>query len=77
MYGGHRPFVRRDSSAGGGLAETGALSGAGAIEKLPLAYGDFFSQRIVKLKSDMDSQLVSKTHKKLVVFWQKHNFTRW
>ena len=38
-------------------------------------YGEIFQKRVVKLRNDMDSQLVSRTHKKLAEFCQKSNIT--
>ena len=38
-------------------------------------YGEIFSKRVIKLRNDMDSQLVSGTHKKLAEFCQKRNIT--
>ena len=38
-------------------------------------YGEIFHKRGVKLRGDMDSQLVSRTHKKLADFCQKRNIT--
>ena len=38
-------------------------------------YGEIFQKRGVKLRGDMDSQLVGRTHKKLAEFCQKRNIT--